>query len=145
MTFNVSIMVSEQMRIKSGSWDQKIYIPIQPSGCQADTQDCSQCSYGCFRITDNVLLARSSASWDICHPAFLSTSPFCWKTWLLTENISHQSRGEECNPSSIHSRISRAFLEMFCNILLCRSAAVFLFLSVTQPFSTSTQQTPVTR
>lgn len=71
MTFNAPIMVSEQMRIKSGSSDQKVYILIQAFGCQADTQDCSLCFYACFGIKDNVLLARSSVSWDICHPSFL--------------------------------------------------------------------------
>lgn len=93
-------MISEQMRIKPDSSDQKVYILIQPFGCQADTQDCSLYSYGCFRITDNVLLARSSVSRDICHPAFLSISPF-----KLLGNVdphweySHQSMDEECNPS----------------------------------------------
>lgn len=64
--------------------------------------------------------------------------------WILTENIPISQWMRNVTLPSLLSRISGAFLELFCNILLCRSAAVFLFLSVTQPFSTSTQQIPVT-
>lgn len=141
MTFNVPLMAPEEMRIKSGPSDQEVYVLMQHFGRQAEPQDCSLCSCGCFRVTDNVLLARSSVSWDICHPSFLIS--------FLLENVDphwdypHHSSHEECDPSLHPQRnfrsISGSALQYFavqkcCCLSVSEHNSTFLPFHPENPF-----------